>query len=243
MKNGTKKGIFAKYCLVALFTILLGIVGQITGPAVPAAEAFVVPVGLTSGAEYGEWSARWWQWALSIPWGKNPVADTTGEHCAEGQVGNVWFLAGSFGSDPVERTCTVPKGKPLFFPLINVAVSDPFPNETILDLRMQALPFIDPTTSLSVTIDKLTLGTAILSKFRVQSPVFQVVIPQGAVQCIFVPGPPDPACFLFPAGPHPTVVSDGYWLFLSPLPVGTHTIKIKAVGFFNQDVTYTLIVK
>src|SRR4030081_3634226 len=68
---------------------------------------------------YGQWSARWSQWALAIPKGTNPLLDTTGAKCAVGQGGPVWFLAGTFGSGSVSRSCTVPAGKALFFPVVN----------------------------------------------------------------------------------------------------------------------------
>ena len=35
------------------------------------------PYGLT----YGEWSAKWWQWAISIPTAESPMLDGTGENC------------------------------------------------------------------------------------------------------------------------------------------------------------------
>ena len=34
----------------------------------------------------------------------------------------MWFLAGTYGSRPAKRTCHVPSGKHLFFPLINYVV-------------------------------------------------------------------------------------------------------------------------
>ena len=71
------------------------------------------------GSTYGEWSARWWQWVLSVPAATNPLNDTTGAQCAQGQTGKVWFLAGTFVG-PVTRTCTVPQGKALFFPILNL---------------------------------------------------------------------------------------------------------------------------
>jgi hypothetical protein len=70
------------------------------------------------GQTYGRWAAEWWQWAFGIPAAVNPVTDTTGENCAQRQVDEVWFLAGSFSDVPVIRTCEIP-GKSLFFPLIN----------------------------------------------------------------------------------------------------------------------------
>jgi hypothetical protein len=68
------------------------------------------------GHSYSEWAARWWQWAIEQPAGVNPVTDTTGQFCATGQKGAVWFLAGTFGvPSSVSRTCTVPAGQALFF--------------------------------------------------------------------------------------------------------------------------------
>lgn len=63
--------------------------------------------------------ARWWTWAASQVEAKNPVSDTTGAQCANGQSKDVWFLAGSFGQD-VSRECTVPAGVPVAFPVVNL---------------------------------------------------------------------------------------------------------------------------
>ncbi|HEX2720937.1 MAG TPA: hypothetical protein VHM71_08290, partial [Candidatus Deferrimicrobium sp.] len=94
-------------------------------PFVPTAAAEVQPIE-TSGASYGEWGARWWEWAFSIPFAQNPIFDTTGANCAQGQVGNAWFLAGTAGGH-ANRVCTIPAGKSIFFPLFNIASYDPFP--------------------------------------------------------------------------------------------------------------------
>jgi hypothetical protein len=64
-------------------------------------------------------AARWWQWAMSIPIAKNPVCDETGACAAEGQPDDVWFLAGTFGGK-VSRSCSVPYGRPIFFPAFNM---------------------------------------------------------------------------------------------------------------------------
>src|SRR5580765_5316103 len=37
------------------------------------------------GHSYGEWTALWWQWALSIPEAINPLEDTTGQFADVGQ--------------------------------------------------------------------------------------------------------------------------------------------------------------
>lgn len=67
--------------------------------------------------------SRWWTWASSEPEGTNPVADEDGSECGRNQPQEVWFLAGTFGTQ-AKRTCSVPDGVPLAFPLVN-RVGDP----------------------------------------------------------------------------------------------------------------------
>src|SRR5215475_1055523 len=64
-------------------------------------------------------ATSWWKWALETPASENPLTDTTGQFAAVNQSGRVWFLAGNTGSTTV-RTVTVPSGKALFFPIVNV---------------------------------------------------------------------------------------------------------------------------
>jgi hypothetical protein len=73
------------------------------------------PYGLT----YEEWTAKWWQWAYSMPEEGNPMVDDTGEDCANNQAGPVWFLAGT-GGGAVTRECTIPSDKGILIPIINV---------------------------------------------------------------------------------------------------------------------------
>ena len=72
-----------------------------------------------AGQTYGRWAAEWWQWAEGVPAAENPVTDKTGQYCTQRQVGDVWFLAGFFGSDQVVRNCEVPAGKSVPVPCIS----------------------------------------------------------------------------------------------------------------------------
>jgi hypothetical protein len=69
------------------------------------------------GKTFAEWSAEWIKWALTIPMRYNPAADTTGKNCAINQNGPVWFLAGISGGS-AERTCVIPAGKAISFPVV-----------------------------------------------------------------------------------------------------------------------------
>jgi hypothetical protein len=213
----------------ALGLICAVLAAPMWGPFVQAVSAQVESIQ-THGGSYGEWAARWWEWALSIPAAVNPILDTTGANCAQGQVGNVWFLAGTFGGDPVTRACTVPSGKPIFVPLINNIGFAPKGNETVLDLRRLAAGLIDsvtPVTGLQCSLDSSPCA-ADLFGFRAQSPQFAVIVrPGGLVAPKFY----DP------------MVADGYWLLFSPLSLGPHTLSFRAeANGFVVDVTYNLTV-
>src|SRR5690348_12513705 len=77
------------------------------------------PYGLT----YGEWTVKWWEWFLSTPATMNPIIDESGEFADVGQPDkDVWFLAGSLASEDKnfpKRTCNVPFGRSILFPIIN----------------------------------------------------------------------------------------------------------------------------
>ncbi|QYC38782.1 hypothetical protein Nocox_05775 [Nonomuraea coxensis DSM 45129] len=62
---------------------------------------------------------RWWTWAYSADDDASPVQDTTGEFCDHAQPDDLWFLAGTYGGT-VRRSCRIPAGRPLAFPLVNL---------------------------------------------------------------------------------------------------------------------------
>jgi hypothetical protein len=167
------------------------------------------PYGLT----YGEWTAKWWQWIFSMPEEDNPAVDDTGENCANNQTGPVWFLAGTFGG-AVTRECTIPSDKGILFPIMNVecdSATDPaFDTES--ELRSCAKADQDTVITKEITIDGVNIGN--LDSYRFQSPLFNLTFPENNI-----------------AGIEPQTtkaVSDGFWIFLGPLPPGTHEIHSKA---------------
>lgn len=166
------------------------------------------------GVSYAEWTAKWWQWALSIPAENNPVNDATGANCALNQNGPVWFLAGTLGG-VVDRNCTIQADKAILLPIFNAVhtladspASCPTPIRSEEELLSYATKEMDIDIDLAVTVDNMKLGG--LQRYRVRSPIFDVVLPEKN---------------LFRGTPGPTRgASDGYWLFLEPLPKGKHKI-------------------
>ncbi|GKT10766.1 hypothetical protein [Desulforhabdus sp. TSK] len=233
---------------------VLSVTGAQSRPPTPA------PIDSTpAGRTYGQWAAAWWQWALGVPDNKHkaesglqrviPLKDPDGRACSEHQIGDVWFLAGTWVGD-VTRTCTIPAGKSLFFPLINNAyfafLGDPPEQRTEEYARDQARCTQDAT--ISVLIDGLEVRTPTAYFTGVsgsQSPLFNVQMPLGIAQG----GPGNifeslgykikqiPEWFLSPSA------EQGYYLFFDPLPAGSHTIAWTASGCTSgatQHVIYNL---
>lgn len=228
---------------------------------------------------YGEWSAKWWQWALSIPLynpdngqPNHPLFD--GEDCSVGQSGQVWFLGGRFcetGKEcplpgTVERSCTIPKGKALFIPIVNA--EDSFVEETELAAYYGTTPlltiegmrtflagFMDTLTNLQLIVDGISVPD-LKEKFRVQSPVFDFTLPEPLYN-----GDPDKRNNVFtaiepgnyPAGTYYSqAIGDGFYVMLKPLPPGPHTIHFSGTvpndpqnpdDDFVISMTYNITVK
>ncbi|MEU0884467.1 hypothetical protein ABZ345_38245 [Lentzea sp. NPDC005914] len=98
--------------LIAALALLLAGCATAQPPGTPTSEA---PAAELSDADL---QARWWTWALASPQERNPVADETGQFCAEDQPKDVWFFAGTFGGRAT-RTCEVPADRPLAGPAVN----------------------------------------------------------------------------------------------------------------------------
>ncbi len=151
-----------------------------------------------------------------------------------------WFLAGTFGGgSPVERTCTMPAGRWLFFPLVNYVFLVTEPDETEEDARQAANEFIDNV----LTDDDLSMSVSVAGKEvlrRADSPLFNATLPEDNVF-----GEDESGEAVLPAGSYPAV-ADGLWVTVPPLSKGEHTIhfELRAPNAgVMQDVTYHLRVR
>lgn len=238
-------------CMAAVFSVVL-LLTAVTA----SAQSFVAPPeSLPGGLSYQQWSAKWWQWAWSVPLFVNPLFDTTGVDCAvfQSRSGPVWFLAGTTGFD-VTRNCIVPAGKMIFFPIINLGNDYPCPDIQFQPGPRQSLEqfltigygpyfgarqYIDHVTGLSATLDGVPVQDLSLppenSKYRVTSSIFHF---EG-----------DPSLQVWDpcVGPRHKGVSDGYWVMLKPLATGPHTLTFSGTetwpsGPFTVTVTYNLMI-
>jgi hypothetical protein len=197
------------------------------------------PQSKAFGASYGEWGARWWQWAFSFPAADVPFFNTGGPvDLSAGQSGHVWFLAGANGGLTSPRTGVVPSGTALFFPLANYLNDypcppefhfEPDPGETLEHfLQRTGNDAVPDLTDLFAKIDGVPLSD--LASYRVTSALFTFTA--------------DPALIAFDpciTGTEQFGVTVGYWLLLAPLPPGLHTVHFGSPTW-GQDVTYQITV-
>jgi hypothetical protein len=196
---------------------------------------------------YGEWTAKWWQWAYSIPRDVNPAYDDTGKYCSENQRGPVWFFPGTYGKSVI-RECIVPTGTAILFPILNSECSfAEFPElKTTKDLSICAKTFQDQVTDLHTSIDSQEIPKKTLEKYRIQSPPFNFSLPENNILGL-------------PANTTTSAISDGNWVFVKPLNPGKHEISfmgdvtnidkntsVESFAFpsgWNYSTTYDLIIK
>jgi hypothetical protein len=161
------------------------------------------------GRTYAEWTAKWWQWVLSIAKTENPLVDDTGKNCANSQSGAVWFLAGTL-KGPAERSCIIPADKAILFPVINVEASVAEGDGTTdEELAARAKFEMDQITDMRAMISGTNVNE--LKQYRIQSPSFNVTLPTDNVLAL-------PAQMT-------KMISEGYWLFLKPLEPGKYDLN------------------
>lgn len=223
---------------------------------IAAAAQQQMPNGARQQMTFGELGAKWWEWALLPAATHHPLFDTS--DCSTGQSGAVWFLGGKFcatgnpncNPQVAERSCEIPKGKALFFPVINTENSFlelPI-GTTEADLRLMTKSSMDTATNLRATLDGRSLKIVHICSSGVtctpvQSPLSTYTLAQDAnvLAAIGEFLHLDPNAGLIPNGASSQFVSDGFYVLLDSLPVGQHTIFFHGeLGTFVLDITYHL---
>ena len=228
---------FPLLCLAVLLTLAI--------PAPSPADSnrnptVLPPQSKPYGKTYGEWGGEWWRWAMAIPSASNPIFDADGSFCNVGQSGPVWFLAGT-GGGSVNRSCSIPPGKAVFFPIIDILADypcppefgfEPAPGQSLEDFLTGFARFlIDLVDDPAVEVDGVALEN--------------VTAYRGASGVITFTGDPSLTSTFDPCitGSQQVGASDGYFVMLAPLSRGTHTVhfsaRIDEFGF-GLDVTYVL---
>jgi hypothetical protein len=220
--------------------------------AIPASFHLFPREAKPFGKTYEEYAALWWQWALAVPKAQNPIFDGA---CDVNQSGNVFFLAGTTGGTAT-RTCTIPAGKGIFFPILN-NVNRHCPEHVNADYTCDfatddeflhycaAWPAENGTRTMTLEIDGVAIDG--LDEYRAHSETFADTSPVNTNEGISsaCSGPIRENSCGVPVGSPRKSVADGHWVMLHPLPVGKHKIHfagtdVNEYNTFSLDVTYEI---
>jgi hypothetical protein len=223
-------------------TAALLLAGPITAAAATNPGVFP-PSSTPYGMSYGAWSAAWWQQAMAD--GTAPFTAGTKENpavvnCTALGTPQVAFLVGAAGNPTGGgggfRTCTIGPGHALLIPVVNAECSTLEGNgKTEAQLQKCAADLIGEvkTDSLHASVDGQPVTG--LTAYRFESGLFSFTSSGENA-------------FGVPAGTTPAV-ADGYWIMLTPLPPGVHTVNFGGKAFctddscgFTTDATYTITV-
>jgi hypothetical protein len=216
------RGCIGLAAMAAVVSVVMPLQAGIPG-SVPGKATGVSPASAPFGKSYDLLSQQWWLWDLMQAAPDNP---TLGAPCANGQSGNVWFLYGG----PATVDCTIPAGKMLFFPIVNTECSSleaaPFHGDTPEQRAACAKGWIDFVTDVAVTIDGKPIQN--LSPLRTRSGDFSFTVPNNNI--LGVPGP---------AWGYSS--ADGYYVLLTPLSAGEHTIHVQGTFHDPNDPSHPVI--
>jgi hypothetical protein len=208
-----------------LLSLFVSFVSWLPVKAYSENKVIVPPSDRVAGMPQSEWSRVWWQWAGAFDQDESPVADLTGERCHLKQSGPVWFLAGTYSSGRTIRTCRVPRGKYLFFPLINYVVMRPARREVTCEaVTATAKRETDNVGALTLEIDGVRAHNLVAHR-------------QATAGCFDMGAMTDEKYRVFPSA------ANGYYIMLRPLSPGKHVLNFGGVfPDFVQAITYNLYV-
>jgi hypothetical protein len=248
-------GLRTRNHLLKTLTIITVVIGLISYAAqiVPLVFAYEL------SAPNKNLQVHWWKWILGIPAADSPVLDETGDDCDVDQKGPIWYLAGFAGSSEgppfggsAERDCTIPEGKDILIPIFNTVCAEQTDAATIKQVlgleENDKIPpsqlkeglilctdfFMDLVDTKEFSIDGQALADDELNDFRVVSPQFQIVYPDGNV------------FNQSPTNVKQKAVAQGYWVLVKGLEPGEHTIEVVSglsAFDFLTDVTYHLTIE
>ncbi len=240
---------------------------DVAGDESPASFTICDPAGTCNGQTYADWTVAFWNWAVSIPAATTVFQDGA---CDQNQTaGSVFFLAGNWGGTST-RTCTVPAGTSIFFPIDNV-MAYPCPEvfgSTDCDLvgDTNLLGAVDGMmgTPMDLTLEIDGVAVDPLDSYLVDSIAFDLIYSGTDPSIYFFPadamGPGVPAADTECTDPwtagnecsapvgNRRSATGGYWIMVDFAEAGAHTIHLTGVvnpssPYFETDVTYDLTIE
>jgi hypothetical protein len=218
---------------LSLSIFLFALVLMISAQAAFAKKASIIPPNSKPyGSSYGEWGAEWWKWSLGIPVAAHPFNPDLNLDCSTEQSGQVWFLGSTIVSEQIspeysvaraDRTCSVPSGKAIFFPVLNVECSQLEGNGDTYEALSECTDFyMRRAVNMSVKVDGVEVTN--LQKYRQKSPLFTFQLPEDNFLGIDIAT----------QGSESISVADGVYIMLAPPSTGVHTVQFAGDFIFNE---------
>ncbi len=159
------------------------------------------------GVPYEDWASRWWSWLMSSPAAVNPGLT---DACDAGQGPEAFFIPQTFPGIELAVTCHAAAGQPV---LVSPggSICTPDAGETEEDVAACVANSDATLFAPSVTVDGQPIAD--IGDWFVMSEPFELMLPEDNL-------------FGIPAGPVSGVLSSGWFVMLSDLAPGTHTIVL-----------------
>lgn len=191
------------------------------------------------GIPYGEWIVKYWNWWGNIPISESPAEEKVKYQCFMQIVDNVAFFV-----DPLQMhreqaySCEIGSNNSIFLPLVaseydtGIEGYEQATDEELVDSAEQD----DNSRAFNVTIDGKVIPSEYIKKLRSESPFWNLTLVEGNIY----EGKPG----VFRA------FAEGFYIFLKPLPEGSHQISYAAYSSESDSqtslagkITYNLFVK
>lgn len=217
-----------KWTTAAVVAVLaLALAGTATASILP-------PTAKLHGKSLAEWQRAFWEWDASIPTNGPQIHPSLANgpvDCSYAQSGKVWFLETGAGGEV--RSCTVPAGTALYVPSaywICVPEIDGI-DFTQCDIDGAFLP--EALALSSVFVDGVE--TKDLRPWSTATGAFDLALPGEAIWEFY---------FGIELGSSTPFSGTGAGVLVTPLPVGPHTIVVRAVfpGYGEFEIRYEITV-
>ncbi len=218
---------------------LLGVVAMGCGAVEPAQEVraeIVETNAMVQGKTITAWTEAWWHWTFGVPADQDPEL-VLEQDCAVGQDESVFFVPAYDGATKYQRTCVIPRGKPVLVPLWVVINDYPCPDPAFEPsagqsleefLREGAMGYNDAVQNLVVTVDGETVEA---KTHRHTTGLIEFTAEKTLVGAL-----PDPCL----TGMKQSGVSDGFWLMVN-VAGGSHDVHVAGLNPSGEAIDYTYV--
>ena len=171
------------------------------------------------GTAYADWIKKWWQWNVSVPKAEHPQTNPK-VVCATKVSGQVSFIVHTL-QGPSHYSCAIPAKNAIMVPIATATCTSIEAHSTkpadLMNCTTQGHHYL---TIKDVILDGVRLNNLQgyyandLGGNYAKTNIFDMTVPNDNFESL-------------KGGTYPTAGS-GYFVFLKPLPVGQHNLKINA---------------